>query len=254
MNGPTLYPKINNLLRILLRDYQAVLGNELIAFYLHGSLALGDFDIEHSDIDYLVVTKGHLSTVGEDQLARIRLRFHGSGIPLAMRMDGLRTTESAIRRYQPGRVPLQNGPMVYSNELDAWGSQSVIDRYIVRNYGITLTGPSPTSLIDPISPDDLRQAVKATVNESWASYLDENSIWFCDPSFPFTVVVRLCRVLYTLERGETASKPASVRWAQEALEPRWQRLIRQIMQENWGNAEVDEVINLLRHVVERCQM
>ena len=253
MFRPTPHAKVNDLLRILLRDFQAALGDDLVAFYLHGSLALGDFDIESSDIDYLVVTKGQLSTVADDELARVRRRFKGSGIPLARRMDGLLTTESAVRRYQPGRAALQNGPMVYSTELDAWGSQSVLDRYVVRNHGIALYGPSPASLIDPISPDELRQAVRATVNEVWASYLGDNSIWLLAPAFPHTAVVTLCRVLYTLEHGEIVSKPAAVRWAQETLEPEWQLMVRRSTQSNAGHADDDEVTNFLRYVVERCQ-
>ena len=253
MNDPTPHPRVNSLLRILLRDYQAALGGELVALYLHGSLALGDFDIESSDIDTLVVTKGGLDTHTREQLALVQRRYKGSGIPLAMSMDELFATEADVRRYQPDRVPLHNGPMTYSTELDGWGSQSVLDRYVVRNHGIALYGPSPASLIDPISPDELRQAVRATVNEVWASYLGDNSIWLLAPAFPHTAVVTLCRVLYTLEHGEIVSKPAAVRWAQETLEPEWQLMVRRSTQSNAGHAVGDEVANFLRYVVERCQ-
>ena len=251
MSDPTPYPKVNNLLRILLRDHQAVLADGLVAFYLHGSLALGDFNGEASDIDYLIVTRDAPTAEAQEQLAAVKRRFQGSGIPLATRLDGLFATEVSIRRYHPGRVPLQNGPMVYSSELDAWGSQSVLDRYVVRNHGIVVSGPPPVTLIDPISPADLRQAVRATVNESWAPYLEEYSIWYFAPAFPYHAVVTLCRVLYTLEHGDMVSKPAAVRWAQETLNARWSLLIGQVTQGNTGNWHDDELTAFLRYVVER---
>jgi len=253
MSDPTPYPTVNNLLRILIREHKAILTDGLVAFYLHGSLALGDFDIEDSDIDYLIVTRDEISAKAWEQLAAVKRRFQGSGIPLAMRLDGLFATEVSVRCYQPDRLPLQNGPIVHSQELDAWGSQSVLDRYVVRNQGVVVSGPPPASLIDPISPADLRQAVRATVNESWASHLDENRIWFFNPAFAHNAVITLCRVLYTLEHGDMVSKPTAITWARETLDARWDLLIRQVIQSNAGDWQSDEPIAFLRYVVERCQ-
>jgi hypothetical protein len=39
------------------------------------------------------------------------------------------------------------------------------------------------------------------------------------------VVATLCRLLYTLETGGVASKPAATRWAQETLGSRWSDFI-----------------------------
>ena len=44
----------------LLEQIQIVLGKEFVGLYLHGSLALGDFDLVKSDIDFAVVTGNHL--------------------------------------------------------------------------------------------------------------------------------------------------------------------------------------------------
>ena len=35
----------------------------------------------------------------------------------------------------------------------------------------------------------------------------------------------LCRLLYTLETGDVASKPAATRWAQQTLDGRWASFI-----------------------------
>ena len=53
MADPTPYPTVNALLDDLLTQARTVLGGELIGFYLDGSLALGDFDPETSDVDFI---------------------------------------------------------------------------------------------------------------------------------------------------------------------------------------------------------
>jgi hypothetical protein len=42
-------------------------------------------------------------------------------------------------------------------------------------------------------------------------------------------VAGLCRMLYTLETGEVASKPAALEWAKHALSPAWHDLIQQAL-------------------------
>jgi hypothetical protein len=43
-------------------------------------------------------------------------------------------------------------------------------------------------------------------------------------------VTTLCRVLYTLETGRVASKRASLLWAKDNLDPRWQELISEALE------------------------
>ncbi len=40
-------------------------------------------------------------------------------------------------------------------------------------------------------------------------------------------VTTLCRMLYTLETGEVASKPAALEWARRELDPAWHDLVKQ---------------------------
>ena len=50
----------------------------------------------------------------------------------------------------------------------------------------------------------------------------------------------LCRILYTLETGEVASKRASLLWAKDHLDPRWQSLIAGTLEDRslgWNHAD-----------------
>lgn len=44
-------------------------------------------------------------------------------------------------------------------------------------------------------------------------------------------VTAACRILYTFETAEVASKPAALEWALRTLEPRWRPLLAQVRDE-----------------------
>ena len=65
----TSYSKINVLLDELLHSMKAILNEELIGFYLDGSLALGDFDPATSDVDFIAAVARPLAPATFDALA-----------------------------------------------------------------------------------------------------------------------------------------------------------------------------------------
>ncbi len=59
--SPTPYDDVNSFLQIFLENVRVVLGNYFVGMYLFGSLAMGGFDKNRSDIDFLIVTEEKLS-------------------------------------------------------------------------------------------------------------------------------------------------------------------------------------------------
>jgi predicted nucleotidyltransferase len=57
------HPDVQQVLREILQGAQSILGNQFVGMYVHGSLAIGDFDPQRSDIDFLVVTSGDLKNM-----------------------------------------------------------------------------------------------------------------------------------------------------------------------------------------------
>jgi len=58
----TPYPDVNALLQELLTGVRAILGDHLVGVYLDGSLALGCFEPDRSDVDVVVVTEDELGS------------------------------------------------------------------------------------------------------------------------------------------------------------------------------------------------
>ena len=57
----TPYPEINAVLHERRSGAQAIRGRQLVGVYLDGSLAIGGFEPDRSDIDFVMVTEGEYS-------------------------------------------------------------------------------------------------------------------------------------------------------------------------------------------------
>jgi hypothetical protein len=75
-------------------------------------------------------------------------------------------------------------------------------------------------------------------------------------------VTTACRILYTLETAQVASKSGALEWAQRTLEPRWRPLLAQVRDERnlgWGPGrgprpgEAEAARAFIGHVVARAE-
>jgi hypothetical protein len=228
-NRPTPYPDVNKALEQLLTSISQVLGNQLVGMYLYGSLSGGDFDLESSDIDFLVVTTSSLSDKTIADLETMHHRIWESGSKWAPKLEGSYIPKREIRKHNPrsGPCPTVNESRFY---LDKRGSDWIIQRHIVREQGVVLAGPDPKTLIDPVSAQDLRRAVKGVLNEWWFPML-EDPTWLREHGSEYHAytILTMCRALYTLENGTIVSKPVAARWVQGKLGEHWSRVIDQAL-------------------------
>jgi predicted nucleotidyltransferase len=118
-----------------------------------------------------------------------------------------------------------NGEVLH---MMAHESDWVIQRHIARERGIVVMGPDPKSLIDPVSPDDLRLAVIEGL-PIWVNPLLDDPSELSKRGFQSFFVLSLCRMLYTLKHGEILPKLAAAEWGKEHLDPRWYPLIERAL-------------------------
>jgi predicted nucleotidyltransferase len=208
----------------LLEQIQAVLGQEFVGFYLHGSLALGDFDMATSDIDFAVVTENLLEPKTIAKLEVMHKSLLASFSKTAAMLEGTYIPSSMIRRHDihAPAIPHVHGDSFYLAQLEP---QWVLNRAILRESGLTLVGPNPNSLIDPISLEDRQHAIHDFLREWWQPMLT-NSTRLEDAEYRIYAVQTMARALCTLETGELCSKPGAVRWALEHLPGEWHETVR----------------------------
>lgn len=254
MVGPTVYPEINLLLGKLLAGAQSALREQFVGMYLYGSLASGDFNPDTSDVDFLIVTEGELSEERVHELEMLHQRLWASGLKWAAKLEGAYAPRQLIRRHDPSAPPCPsvNERQFYVAHL---GSDWVIQRHILRECGVVVAGPSPAELIDPVSGDEVRAAVIQIMKEWWEPML-RNPAWLDErgPEYKVYAVVSMCRVLYTLEHKEIASKPVSARWAIQQVEEAQRQQIEDALVWKYGmkwNHTLDEALGLIQYVMER---
>ncbi len=214
---PTPYPLVNGLLQSLRDGIQAILGEQLVGLYLYGSLALGDFDPRKSDIDFLAATRAELRGEPLAALQVFHRHFAQGSSPWADELEGSYIPLAALRRYDPADThhPHLDRGSGGALSVEQHDTDWIVQRYSLREYGVTLLGPAPRALIDPISPDELRQAVRDLL-WWWQLQLRDTSR-VQTPGYQAYAVLSMCRIRYTLREGCILSKPQAARWAQQFL-------------------------------------
>ena len=135
------------------------------------------------------------------------------------------------------------------------GRDWVIQRHIIREGGVVLAGPEPKSLIDPVSPDDIRRAVTGISQEWWFPMLEDPS-WLKEHGGEYHAfaILTMCRSLCALERGTVVSKPVAAKWAQQTLDGKWPEVIEQALAAQKGKEDfdlLDDALELIRYTMER---
>jgi len=219
---PTPYQDVNTFLNLFLSNMRVILGDHFVGLYLGGSLALGDFNPLRSDIDFIAVTLDESPPDTIVALEKMHNRLWATGSKWAMKLDGSYVPEPILRNWTSDDTPC---PFVEGDRFYITNQGSaVIQRHIIRQYGVVVAGPDPYNLIDPVDGDELRNALRNNLEKWWRPLLDDPSWVRQSQKQPFAIL-SMCRALYTLEHGVVASKPIAARWGQQAIGEQWTDLI-----------------------------
>lgn len=232
---------VRMIVETLVDELVKTLPHNLEGLYLKGSLALGDFNPETSDIDLLVVPKSPLGQGDFERLDKMHRAIQT--LPALARNRYAHEIEliyiplEAINHFQAGSAypSLERGEQLKWKRL---GSNWILEFWTVREHGIVLFGPDPKTLIDPISSEQIVAAVRG-VRPAWLAWVDT---WDDPDGRPHLGAMRfaletMCRALYTLAFSKMCSKPVAVRWALETLPEPWRSLVEQ--SQTWPAAKAD---------------
>jgi predicted nucleotidyltransferase len=165
-------------------------GVAVLAAYVLGSAALGGFDPERSDIDLVVVVDGPL---GENR-ARVvdvvgRLRRPGRALELVVYVRGAQPPD-----FELNLVVDDEGAHERPDEPSHWFViDAVIGQERARPFGDA--DPPWTAFFDPIRPEQLRDALRASI--AWSER---------QPPDDEFARLNLIRSRHKLERDEWISK------------------------------------------------
>ncbi|HYG59272.1 MAG TPA: nucleotidyltransferase domain-containing protein, partial [Symbiobacteriaceae bacterium] len=160
---------IRHQVKRFVRDVRAILGEHLVGIYLHGSLAMGCFNPDTSDIDLLVVVRRPMSAETKRLMAGLLLTQSEDPRPLEVSF----LLQEELRHWrQPMPYDLHYSE-VWRDRFEAnlarldweyWGHTEHTDPdlaahvVILHERGIVLFGPSVRSVFPPVPPADYAAA------------------------------------------------------------------------------------------------
>jgi len=250
---PTPYPDVNVMLQELVTAVRAILKDNFVGMYLYGSLVTGDFSEATSDIDYLVAVREPLAVEVVNDLATMHGRLAEAESKWGDELEGYYLHKAALRRFvhsDEGHPHRERGEAL---KVEPLAEDTVIMRHVLWHKGLTLAGPDIRELLDPVSDDELRQAVRDLFVGWWRPMITDHSHlqWV---GYRVYAITTMCRMLYTLQHGEIVSKPTAARWAMVALDEKWQGLVETAV--NWQGEDWDnlvETVDFIRYTSEELE-
>ncbi len=212
----------------LVTEFQNLLQENLIGIYLHGSLALGGFKPERSDIDLLVVTGQRIELEIKKKIIELLLRI--SRFPVPVEISFL--VEKDIFPYKSPlpydlhysekwreklRQDLRNEGWKHWDKDTKHDLDLAIHLTILHQHGIVLYGKPIAEALPVVPEQDFRDALIIDLREAAENRL-HNPIYF---------VLNACRIEAYLREGKLLSKDAGAEWGLMKLPEQFHVLIEQ---------------------------
>jgi hypothetical protein len=219
----TSYPELNIVLQELVAGVSEALGSNFVAACLQGSFAVGDFD-RHSDVDFIIATARELEGSQVRTLQDLHGRIHDLDCDWAQHLEGSYFPTDILRDCAKRGRPLWYLDHGSRSLVRSDHCNTAVVRWVVRERGVSLAGPAPKTLVDPISVETLRGEITQTIGK-WGREILNEPERFSNRFYLGYIVLSYCRMLHDLDTGFPGSKRAGADWAKATLDPAWGDLI-----------------------------
>ncbi|ETT67329.1 DNA polymerase beta domain-containing protein [Paenibacillus sp. FSL R7-277] len=214
--------------------FKEELGDNLSGIYLHGSLAMGCFQPDSSDIDLLIVIQDKLPAEVSHRLASRIVAYHDS-LPNKRGIELSIVLKTYLHNY------------VYPTPFEFHFSEAHLERYrtdenylcggfedadlaahfaVVYDRGFILYGEPIREAFAPVDRGYYLDSIVRDVED--APQKIENA--------PVYYTLNLCRVLYYVQEGHVSSKKEGGEWGLQHLPERYHGLLRRCLKEYSGAA------------------
>ncbi len=229
--------ELNALLVDLTARARDILGSNFVGAYLQGSFALGDAD-RYSDCDFLVPIRSRPTVEQEVALRALHDEIPTRPGHWAHHLEGSYPDVESLRSLDGLYVEWLYVDHGWREMQWSTHCNSEVVRWTLRERGITLVGPEPHALVDPVPPEALRARMRLTIPtllEDLASWISLDIAWG-----QRYAVTTYCRMLYTLVHAEVCSKRAALEWAVRTLDPIWTTLLTRVLADRSRGFDPDD--------------
>ena len=214
----------------LLDDYIALLEQHLPdlmgAMYLHGSIALGAFEPQTSDIDFVTVIKRPCTTQDSDTLTDIhhllaRKYPQWSMDGCYLQRDDLGKTRETIAAH-----PHVNEAVFHPS---GYAGGNWVTWWLLKNHGVAAVGQDPKTLDLSTDWDKALPDLLHNMNTYWRSFIRDvrRIVWLWSDYGVQWTVTGVLRQFYTFRERAITSKVGAGDYGLACLPQRWHRIIRE---------------------------
>lgn len=225
---PTRYGDVNHIIELLLKQIKTILGEKLVGLYLDGSLVIGDFDPGISDIDLMAALSTDLTDTGFTALKKMHVDFAAEYKEWTDRIEVCYISRDALKSTKSHTNTIANispGEPFHKRQSD---KEWLMNWYLTREKSLTIFGPDPKTIIEPISKEEFIKTVKEHAN-NWRKYVKNAHT---RPTQAYAILT-MCRALYAVTRGDQVSKKRAAHWVKQ-LFPQWSSLIDDAFAWRWN--------------------
>ncbi|PFJ09120.1 nucleotidyltransferase [Bacillus cereus] len=233
------------------------LEEKIVGVYVYGSIALGAFHIETSDVDFVAVIHDCVNEVEKQRIIELHNKLSKSN--LGKRMDGMYIPLADLGKYNDEMneyVYCANGKA----DIGHWDINAVT-WWTLKKQGITVIGKEAEDLPFQIQWDDVVNTMKYNVEHYWSEKAERPYLFFIEEWVEFAVVT-MGRILYTLENKTIDSKDRGLQYLLERSVKEWEPLLKEVerirnnpkekrMLSRWRRAGMTK--RYLLHLIEMCR-
>lgn len=216
-----LYQKLVDSITLAAKD---ILGKALTGVYLHGSLAMGCFNPEKSDIDLIVVINREITDQQKwrlmEAIVELDVQAPKKGLELSV------VKEEVCRHFvyptpfelhfSPAHLKWwQDAPEDYIRCMKGTDPDLAAHFTIIRKWGIVLVGAAVTEVFGEVPREAYLDSIRQDVENAEELVLKE----------PVYVILNLCRVAAYVGENQVLSKRQGGEWGLIHLPERYHALI-----------------------------
>lgn len=213
-----------NIIDAFVAAAKEMIGEQLTGIYLHGSLAMGCFNPEKSDIDLIIIIENNISDDRKmkfmERIVDLNRQAPAKGLEMSI----------VLRRYcNPFLYPtpfelhfspahlqwFSDAPQDYVQNMKGDDKDLAAHFTIIRQYGVTLYGEEIENVFGEVPRKDYIDSIWEDVREAREEIFEQ----------PMYITLNLCRVLAFCSDGLCLSKQEGALWAMEHLPAEYSALI-----------------------------
>lgn len=218
-------PQAYGLLNRICSAYKDILTDTLTGIYIHGSLAMGCFRWQCSDIDFLVVVETQPSLSQKEALIQVLTDLNseapekGFEMSVVLKQDCRHFHHPApyVLHYSNSHLAsIRTDLTRYCQNMHGLDPDLAAHFTITLHAGRVLCGPPICDIFAPVPPADYLSSIRYDI-ENAEEEICENPIY---------LILNLCRVLAFIRDGAILSKDQGGLWGQQKLPATYQSFAR----------------------------